>query len=806
MRGRVVQAFSGAIFNIMSEFKNTISSLLISKKYWFAHFWAVSLISIAGLIYMGGETYTGAPPVPDFESVNGEMILSAEEIMAGQVLFHTRGLMNYGSFWGDGAERGPDFTAESLHAMTVAMKAWYAEQIKPGSVTQGDNLNQWRFDIADYDLSAIEARIKKELHLNTHDADTNVVVINDAQVYGIRYLNEYYVRMFTDGDFPEAFHPINYISDPKQLKELAAFFYWGSWVASADRPGNNYSYTSNWPYDPAAGNTPPASLMMWSFISIFVLLIGIMLVLYIYGQMKAMPGSPFQNAATSPHLLTTPDLEKGVVLPTQRATYKFFALAMAMFGLQVAAGILGAMDFANPFAHKIANVLPFNILRSYHTLLQIFWFFMCWVGYTIFFLPRLAEVPRHQESLVNLLFLICLIVGVGGVIGIYLGQSGTLTGSTAIWFGSQGWEFMELGRFFQILLLAGFSLWIFIIYRGVKPWVTKKTFWSIPAWLLWGSGIMVFFLFFGLFATVDSNWAVADYWRWMVVHMWVEVTFEVFTTVVVGYILVQMGLVTRSMAEKTIYLAVMLFLITATIGVAHNFYWIAKPTSVIALGSVFSTLQILPLLLLTLDAWQMRKEGNGAYANQKNGQQRFVMDGVWLFILAVNFWNIFGAGVLGSLINLPIVNYFEHATYLTGNHAHAAMFGVKGNIALAGVLFCCQHLFRAESWNPRLIRLSFWTLNIGLALMMFLDLFPAGLYQLSVVLDDGFWHARSQQIITGPIFQTLTYFRSLGGVVFVVGVISMIWFVLSRASELKPERRAQEETLDRGSQWAEESA
>ncbi|MEW6647922.1 MAG: cbb3-type cytochrome c oxidase subunit I [Pseudomonadota bacterium] len=790
----------------MSEFKNTISSLLISKKYWFVHFWIVSLISIAGLLYMGGETYMGAPPVPDFRSVDGEKIVSAEEIMAGQMLFHTRGLMNYGSFWGDGAERGPDFTAESLHAMTVAMKAYYAEQIKPGSVTPSDHLNQWRFAIPDYDLSAIEARIRKELHRNSHDADSNVVIINEAQVHGIRYLNAYYTRMFTDGAFPEAFHPLNYISDPQQLRQLAAFFYWGSWVASADRPGNNYSYTSNWPYDPAAGNTPPTSLMMWSFISIFVLFLGIMLVLYVYGQMKAMPGSPFQSAVTSPQLLTTPDLEKGFVLPTQRATYKFFALAMAMFGLQVAAGILGAMDFANPFAHRIANVLPFNILRSYHTLLQIFWFFMCWVGYTIFFLPRLAEIPRHQESLVNLLFLICVVVGLGGVVGIYLGQSGALTGSAAIWFGSQGWEFMELGRFFQILLLAGFALWIFIIYRGVKPWVTKKTFWSIPAWLLWGSGIMVFFLFFGLFATVDSNWAVADYWRWMVVHMWVEVTFEVFTTVIVGYILVQMGLVTRAMAEKTIYLAVMLFLITATIGVAHNFYWIAKPTSVIALGSVFSTLQILPLLLLTLDAWQMRKEGNGAYANQQNGQQRFVMEGVWLFILAVNFWNIFGAGVLGSLINLPIVNYFEHATYLTGNHAHAAMFGVKGNIALAGVLFCCQHLFRTESWNPGIIRLAFWSLNIGVALMMFLDLFPAGLYQLSVVLDDGFWHARSQQIITGPVFQTLTYFRSLGGIVFVVGVVALIWFVLSRATKLKPEMGSQEEAVEGHGKWAEESA
>ncbi len=296
------------------------------------------------------------------------------------------------------------------------------------------------------------------------------------------------------------------------------------------------------------------------------------------------------------------------------------------------------------------------------------------------------------------------------------------------------------------------------------------------------------FLFFGLLVTPETNFAIADYWRWMVVHMWVEVTFEVFTTVIVAYMLVQMGLVTRLMAERIIFLAVMLFLITATLGISHNFYWIAKPTGIIAIGSVFSTLQVLPLLLLTLDAWRMRQEGGRANEYQMQGKQTFVMEGVWLFILAVNFWNIFGAGVFGSLINLPIVNYFEHATYLTGNHAHAAMFGVKGNIALAGMLFCCMHLFRKSSWNPKLVRTVFWSLNIGIAMMMFLDLFPVGVYQLWVVLQDGLWYARSSEIVQGTVFQTLTYFRSLGGAVFVIGgLLPLIWFILSRGFRLRRE-------------------
>ncbi|MDP7270886.1 MAG: cbb3-type cytochrome c oxidase subunit I, partial [Gammaproteobacteria bacterium] len=495
--------------------------------------------------------------------------------------------------------------------------------------------------------------------------------------------------------------------------------------------------------------------------------------------------------------LTTYDLENEYVRPTQRATYKFFVLAIIVFGCQILGGVIAATDFVRPGGVSLNEIIPFNVARSYHTLLQIFWFFMCWVGYTIFFLPRISKVPPGQKSLINLLFFLCVVTGGGALVGIYMGQTGMLSDNMSYWFGSQGWEFMELGRFFQFTLLAAFALWIWIIYRAVKPWLTRRNVWSVPSWLLYGSGIMVAFLFFGLLVQPEMNFAISDYWRWMVVHMWVEVTFEVFTTVIVGYMLVQMGLITRMMAERVIFLAVMLFLVTATIGISHNFYWIAKPTGIIALGSVFSTLQVLPLLLLTLDAWQMRQEGLKADKNVVEGKQTIVMEGVWLFILGVNFWNIFGAGVFGSMINLPIVNYYEHATYLTGNHAHAAMFGVKGNIALGGMLFCCQHLFHKSAWNPKLVRTSFWSMNIGLVLMMFLDLFPVGLYQTWVAYTDGTWYARSSEIVTGPVFSFLTYCRTIGGAVFIWGgLLPMMWFILSRGTKL----RRKEEEVEQG-EW-----
>jgi len=760
----------------MSSSGRNFAQILQDKNTWWVHFLIVAAICATGLIYLGTQTYEGAPPLETFKSSStGETVFTREQIKQGQEVFHLRGLMSYGSFWGDGAERGPDFTAEALHRNLVSMREFYADEL-------GGQLGQ-------YEQDAIAARVRRELHNNTWDEAAEVIYLNDAQIKGFEDLVVHYTRVFNDSDYVEAFEPSGYISDPDQLRALTAFFYWGGWVAAANRPGQVYSYTHNWPYDPDAGNTATSQTWIWSFLSILGLFLGVMGVLYIYGQFKEQ-GDPFEGNGTS---LTTDDLEQGRVRATQKATYKFFVFSIILFGCQVLAGVFASMDFVRPFGFSIGDIIPFTVLRSYHTLFQIYWFFMAWVGYTVFFLPRVSRVPKGQLALINGLFALCIVTGVGALVGIYAGQTGMITGQTAYWFGSQGWEFMEIGRAFQYTLLSSFALWIFIIYRAVRPWLTAKNIWSVPSWLLYGSGIMVAFLFFGLMISPEQNFAVSDYWRWMVVHMWVEVTFEVFTTVIVGYILVQMGLISRLMCERVIFLAVMMFLVTATLGISHNFYWIAKPTGIIAVGGVFSTLQVLPLLLLTLDAWRGKSEAGRAQKHVVAGRQVFLMEGVWLFILAVNFWNIFGAGVLGSLINLPIVNYYEHATYMTGNHAHAAMFGVKGNIALGGMLFCIQHMVDKKVWNEQLVKRAFWSLQGGLALMMFLDLFPVGLYQCMIVVQEGLWFARSQEILTGNVWKVLTYFRSIGGTLFIVGgVLPLIYFFVSCARHLKAESDSEE--------------
>ena len=354
-------------------------------------------------------------------------------------------------------------------------------------------------------------------------------------------------------------------------------------------------------------------------------------------------------------------------------------------------------------------------------------------------------------------------------------------------FGHQGWEFVDFGRAFQVLLMLIFILWGVVVYRGVRPAFIKSMPWNLPNWIMYSVvGIPLLFIS-GFVARPETNFVIADFWRWMVVHMWVEAFFEVFVTVIVSYLMVLMGLVSRNAAIRVIYFATILFLGTGLLGISHNFYWNAKPVATMALGSVFSTLQFVPLILLTVEAWRFKNMPKIALNGIKPTELGdFGFPEVFSFLIAVNFWNFFGAGVLGIIINLPIMNYYEHGTYLTVNHAHAALMGVYGNISLAAMLFASRLLFKSKRWNKKLVNISFWSINAGLMLMVLLDLLPAGILQFKEVVESGLWFARSEQFIGGENFKSLTWLRAIGACIFLFGgVIPLMLFMVSRVNSLK---------------------
>lgn len=756
------------------------------KKNWWLPILIVLIVGATGVMFMGIRTYQDAPPIPDFVSSSGEVIASRSSIAQGQIVFQKYALMDYGSMFGDGAGRGPDFTAQALHEIAMSMREHYANQLRPGGLAELDKLQ----------MASIDARVKQEIKENHYDASRGAVVLSDGQARAYKGLVEYYAGLFR-GDSDESVHPAAYISNTNELQELASFFYWGAWVCGVERPGKTYSYTHNWPYDEAAGNTPTSSVIFWSVFGVFGLILGLGGVLYLYGRFdRGLDG----NHGDRSSVCTVESLSLFSPTPVQRATYKFFAVAVVLLLVQVVAGVLTIHDFVRFttfFGVDIANYLPITVTRSWHLQIALLWISTCWIGASVFVLPMISsEQPRSQLRLINVLFAMLLLVVAGSLTGELLGPKGML-GRWWSFLGNQGWEFVELGKLWQVLLFAAFILWGVIVYRGVRPALRGRDTWSLPYWLVYSTLSILLFFCAAFVATPKTNFAIADFWRWMTIHMWVEAFFEVFTTVIVAYFMYLMGLVSSKSAARVVYLSTLLFLGSGILGISHNFYWNAKPVITLAIGSIFSTLQAVPLVILTLEAWRLRQTPQTAlreYGRENGWGFRFGQSEAYLFLLAVNFWNFMGAGVFGFIINLPIINYYEHGTYLTVNHGHAALMGVYGNLSIAGILFCCRYLISAERWNEKLLRCVFWSMNLGLALMVVLDLFPAGALQFMAALDHGLWFARSQQFVLDAPFQTLTWMRAVGGALFTLGgVVPIVWFMLSRARFVKAEAPARVE-------------
>lgn len=756
------------------------------RRHWWKVFVVIFAVSVTVVGYIGYQTYQYAPPVVAFVDERGAGVFPAESVTRGQKVFQKYGLMDYGSYLGDGGMRGPDFTAESLNLTAKWMNEYYATK----EVTPADPREQ------KLQAEMLQARVRMELKENRLAADGRSVTMNAAQVQAFEKLVRYNAERFGHGGElagQEAFKPHGYITDPQEVRDLTAFFYWGGWLCAAERPGYGYSYTHNWPYDPLAGNTPHGGLVLWSVIGVLFVILALGVIFYYYGKLDREALLEAQKAKNPP-LATTEAVDEFRPTPTQRACYKFFAVAALLLALQVFAGLLAISDFVNlfrPLGIDVNSIIPVTVSRAWHTQISILWIAMCWFAATIWVLPLVCRPePPGQLQWVNALFWMLVVVAVGGTVGMPLAVHGLLNYSDLWrWVGIQGWEFMEIGRAYQYLLYAAFVVWLVIVARGVWPVLKQRQTWSLPNWMVYSIAGIIFMFSAGFVATPETNFVIADFWRWCVIHMWVEAFFEVFTTILVAYFLYLMGFVSHAVAARVVYLAAVLFLGSGLIGISHNFYWNAKSIETVALGGVLSSLQVAPLVLLTVEAWRFRHMPQAAARDEKRKSgttPTFGLAEPFLFLVGVNFWNFMGAGVFGFMINLPIVNYYQHGTYLTVNHAHAALFGVYGNLAIATMLFCARWVVGPQRWNARLLRTSFWSLNLGIALMVVLDLFPVGVHQLMVVMSDGYAFGRSQEYLTGTVFQTFTWLRGVGVAVFIFGgVIPLVWFMVSRWVDLK---------------------
>ncbi|MGI5836854.1 MAG: nitric-oxide reductase large subunit, partial [Chloroflexota bacterium] len=630
--------------------------------------------------------------------------------------------------------------------------------------------------------AGIADAVRTELKTNRYDFSAGTLTLSPAQAYGWEQARIHYRGLFTQGD-PDRALPPNliqeqhmpateraYVAQGDQIDQISYFFLWTAWLSTVNRPGLEYSYTNNWPFDTAAGNDLTLASVLWSAISVTLLVLITSVILFLYYRYRmSMEESP--EAARALKVSSKP------LTPSQRKTAKYFAVVVLLFLMQAMLGALLAhyyVEGGSFYGLDILGLLPFSIARGWHLQLAIFWVATAWLALGIFVAPLVSgREPKRQGLLVDLLFVALVLVVVGSLAGEWLGAKGYLGN---LWFllGNQGWEYLELGRVWQVLLAAGLALWLFLVYRGLRPALREESDRGGLTHLLFYSAVAIpFFYGFAFFFDPSTHITMSDYWRWWVIHLWVEGMFEVFAVVVIGFLLVKLGLVTKRSTLRALYFQLLILLGSGIIGTGHHYYWIGAPEVWIALGAVFSALEVIPLTLLVLEAY-------GQYRLVTAGGKQFPYRASFWFLIATAFWNLTGAGVLGFLINLPVVNYFEHGSFLTAAHGHGALAGVYGMLAVGLLLFALRDLVDASWWNDRWLKVSFWGLNLGLAGMILVTLLPVGLMQVGESFTHGFWAARSYEFYRQPQVLALLWARMVPDSLFIVaGILPLVWFTIS---------------------------
>lgn len=722
----------------------------------------VFIVGMIGLIFMSVQAYRYAPPIPErVVDTEGAVVFDRHDIEAGQEIFLKYGLMQNGSIWGHGSYLGPDFSAQYLHELSLEAGRMIAMQEFGTGLSALDASQR----------ALVDSRVAIGLKENRYDPESKQLTFTDAETTSFQKQRNDWTDYFKHPTLNLGL-PNNYIHEPEEIRQLTAFFAWTAWASVANRPDKPYSYTNNFPYDPMVGNLLTSDAVLWSALSVVMLLAGLATVLFVFGRFDYLgwKGGP---EGIYPQLLP------GKATPGQKAVIKYFVVVAALFLAQVLIGGALAHYRAEPgnfYGIDLAQYLPSNILRTWHLQLAIFWIATAYMAGGLLLASSFSRTePRGYTVGVHMLFWALVVLVVGSLLGELLGIH-QVFGRLWSWFGHQGWEFLELGRFWQIILVIGFSFWLVLLYRVTAPTLKDPKRREISLLFLGAAAAIPLFYIPAFFFSSTSNFTVVDMWRFWIIHLWVEGFFELFVTVLVAVMFYQLGVVRRINVVRVIYMDAILFLAGGIIGTAHHWYWTGQSNFTMALAAMFSALEVVPLTLLTLDAWDFIKltgTGDAVGGPKKNIPHKWA----FYFLMAVGFWNFVGAGIFGFLINMPVVSYFEAGTILTLNHGHAALLGAFGMLAMALLVLGLRHVLTEEQWvlPEKFVKLSFWGINVGLALMVVTNLFPEGLLQIWDVLENGYWHARSLEFMGSDRFRMMEWMSMPSHLILIIfGVFPMV--------------------------------
>ncbi|WP_438863307.1 nitric-oxide reductase large subunit [Neptunicella sp.] len=726
---------------------------------------AILGITFSVLGYFGTEVYRSAPPIPaKVVNEQGEVLMTNDSILDGQTAWQSVGGMQLGSIWGHGAYQAPDWTADWLHRELLAWLELAAQ----------DKFSKSYNSLAEINQHSLQFELKKAYRHNSYDEQSGILRLEPRRIQAITLTAEYYIKLFGD-DASLAKTRANYAMKNNTLpslerrKVLTQFFFWTAWAASTERTPNHATYTNNWPHEPLIDNKPTVENLVWSLASIILLIAGVGALVWGWSFLR-------NHDEEEPEAPKLDPIAKLSLTPSQKALGKYILVVVALFTLQVFLGGFTAhytVEGDGFYGLNTTEWLPYSLVRTWHIQAAMFWIATGFLAAGLFLAPIIngGKDPKFQKLGVDILFWALVVLVAGSFAGNYFAIMQKISPELSFWFGHQGYEYIDIGRFWQIIKYVGVLFWLVLMLRAVIPALKSPGDKNLLA--LFAASVICVGLFYGsgLFYGERTHLSVMEYWRWWVVHLWVEGFFEVFATVSLAFIFHSMGLVSRTMATSASLASASLFMLGGVPGTFHHLYFAGTTTPVMAVGAMFSALEVVPLVVLGYEAWEQ-------WRMQKRASWMINIKWPLMFFVAVAFWNMLGAGVFGFMINPPIALYYLQGLNTTPTHAHAALFGVYGFLALGFCLLILRYIRPRLVFDEKLMKTAFWWMNSGLILMLFTSLLPIGFIQFYASASEGLWYARSEAFMQSGLLHTLRWVRTFGDVVFIVGALAVSWQVV----------------------------
>ncbi len=730
--------------------------------------------SILGM--SGVEIYKQAPPIPaQVITSSNRILMTDEDILNGQTAWQSTGGMEVGSIWGHGAYQAPDWTADWLHRELLAWLELAAQQIYNAPYAQ----------LAGDQQAALHYQLKTEYRKNTYTADTNTVTVSERRAQAIALTADHYQKLYGAAPALRSLRDDyamkeNTLPDAKRREDLTKFFFWTAWAAATERPNTAATYTNNWPPEPLIDNHPTPENVLWSLACVVILIAGVGFLVLAWSFLRKHEPEP-QAPRDDP-------LSLAGLTPSQHALGKYLLIVVTLFVLQVLLGGLTAhytIEGQHFYGIDISQWLPYSLTRTWHLQAAIFWIATAFLTAGLFLAPLIngGKDPRHQKTGVDILFCALLVVVGGSFIGSFLTINHILPPNLSFWLGHQGYEYLDLGRFWQIALFIGIVFWLGLMLRAILPAFKLDGDKNLLALLCLSTITIGLFYGSGLFYGERTHITIMEYWRWWVVHLWVEGIFEVFATAALAFIFSSMGLVSKRMATMASLASASLFMVGGVPGTFHHMYFSGTTTPIMAVGAAFSALEVVPLILLGHEAWEhWRLKARAPWMHAVK----------WplMCFIAVAFWNMVGAGMFGFMINTPVALFYLQGLNTTAVHSHAALFGVYGFLSLGFVLLVLRYIRPAFRFSDRLMNTGFWCLNGGLIFMIMTSLLPIGLFQFEASVTHGMWYARSAAFLQQDFLENLRWIRTFGDVVFIIGAGAVAWQVVLGVFRLGAEQNA----------------